>query len=176
MCVHIHLSIYMCLNVCIWTHIQTCTSVYACAYLHRCVYVIQGVKDSEISRWLNSVMLLLWVSVRGGWLDSLVLDNCTLPRSVVPFSVSLWPRLQEPYLGCTSSSSYPVSSPSCPTHPHSAAGGRQRDSKWSEGQSIGAFGNCYYRTCFDFSVVFRIFVLDLFCGHKVAWFGYINVF
>lgn len=78
----------------------------------RCVqYLIYGLKDNKILRWLYSVMLLSWVSVRGGWLDSLVLDNCTLPRSVVPFSVSLWPRLREPYLGCMSSSSYL-------SHPH----------------------------------------------------------
>lgn len=110
---------FVCIYICVCF-----TSVYVCTYLHRSVYVIQEVKDRKILCWLYSVMLLSWVSVRGVWLDSLVLDNCTLPRSVVPFSVSLWPRLQEPYLGCTSSSSYPVSSPSCPTHPHNAVGGR----------------------------------------------------
>lgn len=111
-------SIYMCVLMSVYEHL------YRYVHLRWSVYVIQGLKASKILCWLYSAMLLLWVSVRRGWLDSLVLDNCTLPRSVVPFSVSLWPRLQEPYLGCTSSSSYPVSSPSCPTHPHNTAGGR----------------------------------------------------
>lgn len=78
----------------------------------------------------------------GGWLDSLVLDNCTLPRSVVPISVSLWPQLQEPYLGCMSSSSYPVSSPSCPTHPHNAAvGADKKGQQVAQVPAIGALGN-----------------------------------
>lgn len=106
-----------------WLISHIAISLYICVKISlECV--IQGVKDSKIWFWLYSVMLLSCVSVRGGWLDSLVLDNCTLPRSVVPFSVSMWPRLQEPYLGCMSSSSCPVSSPSCLAHPHSAAGGR----------------------------------------------------
>ncbi len=133
-------------HVCIYI----CTSLYVCAYacilyVHICTDLCvwcMWYKDSKILCWLYSVILLSWVSVRGGWLDSLVLDNCTLPRSVVPFSVSLWPRLQEPYLGCTSSSSYPVSSPSCSAHPHNTVGGRWSDSKWFRGQTVGVLANC----------------------------------
>lgn len=45
------------------------------------------------------------------------------------------------------------------------------DNKWSWGQTVGA--RCWV-TCLDISVV--LLVLDLFCGYKVAWVGYINVF
>ena len=120
-----HVCRYIHVFLCVFAHhffIHMISCVHICSHIILCVCG-PGVKDSKIRCWLYCVLLLLWVSVTGGWLDSLVLDNCTLPRSVVPISVSLWPRLQEPYLGCMSSSSYPVSSPSCPTHPHNAAGG-----------------------------------------------------
>lgn len=137
------------------------------------ICVIYGVKDSKILCWLYSVMLLSWVSVRGGWLGSLVLDNCTLPRSVVPCSVSLWPRLLEPYLGCTSASSYL-------SHPHLIRHTPIRQKGADKGTTNGPKSRLYVpleavlccMTCNKlsavFSVVLKVFVLDVLESYTVT--------
>lgn len=65
--------------------------MHGCAHFLRSNYVIQGVKNS-IKKMFGFTPLCesQWQEV--GF--TLVLDNCTLPRSVVPILVSLW--LSEP--------------------------------------------------------------------------------
>lgn len=98
------------------------------------------------------VLVLSRAPVRAVWLETLVLDNCTLLRSVVPSAVSLWPELREPFLGSSSSSSCPVSSPSCPAPTHNAAGGRYRDAQSR-----------------IFTSQLRIFILDLQTQSPMVW-------
>lgn len=123
------------------------------------------------------VQLLLCSCWEPHWREvglTLVLDNCTVPRSVVPISVSMWPWLQEPYLGCTSSLSYPVSSPSCLTYPHNTPGGRQRDSTGWRGQTWGVLWNQAFIRSFSLKAHLWTYICSLYCVHGVWGLYYIG--
>lgn len=132
-------------------------------------YVIQGVKNS-IKKCLvllhyvslgdrRLALLLFWIIVhcRGLWSPSLS------PCGRV--------SLREPYLGCTSFSSYPVSSPSCltwtPTSQQEADKGAV--GSWKDRRRCLLKLQRVYKNCFSFSFFWKC-PQPLFCGDEVAWF------
>lgn len=138
-------------------------------------YVIQGVKNS-IKKLFGFTPLCesQWQEV--GF--TLVWDNCTLPRSVVPILVSLWPS--EParaifrlhvllILSCL----IPILSDTPPHHSR-----RQIKAQWAvERTDLGVSWNCarseILQELFLLLVLLKAstaFVFNLFCGHEVAWF------
>lgn len=143
--------------------------MHGCAYFyfffHRSKYVTQGVKDSKILFGFTPLCESQWQEVG----LTLVLDNCTLPRSVVPILVSLWPSeparaIFRPHVLLILSCLIPILSDTPP----------QRSRRQIKGQQVveGTDCSCLMKLCRDSTrIVFEeFFVFNLFCGNKVAWF------
>lgn len=136
-------------------------------------YVIQGVKNSIKklfgftplceSQWQEAGFTLVW-------------DNCTLLRSVVPILVSLWPSeparaIFRPHVLLILSCLISILSDTPPRHSR-----RQIKGQWVvERTSVGVFWKCaeIVQELFLLLVLRKVstaFVFNLFCGHAVAWF------
>lgn len=134
LCIDMCLCVYVC--ICVPKHINAWVCVF---FFHRSKYVTQGVKDSKILFGFTPLCESQWQEVG----LTLVLDNCTLPRSVVPILVSLWPS--EParaifrlhvllILSCL----IPILSDTPPQRSRRQIKGH----KWLKGQTVGVLWNC----------------------------------
>lgn len=122
-----------------YTKTYKCMGVLIFIFFHRSKYVTQGVKDSKILFGFTPLCESQWQEVG----LTLVLDNCTLSRSVVPILVSLWPS--EParaifrlhvllILSCL----IPILSDTPPQRSRRQIKGH----KWLKGQTVGVLWNC----------------------------------